>query len=121
MNGDHRSPAEAIAEPAFDIDRMVVRLPDGHLPIDPNVHLDGDRGPDAARAEVVGLLDGRIGGDDAQDLLLGLGGKRLFEQLAETRTDQVEDDLEDEDGDDERRNRVGAGHTVKLPASFVGR
>lgn len=84
-----------------------MRLPDGHLPIDPNVHLDGDRGPDAARAEVVGLFNGGIGGDDPQNLRLGLGGERLFEQLAEARTDQIESDLEDEDGDNERRNRIG--------------
>ena len=84
-----------------------MRVGNAHRAVDAHVHLDGDRGADAARAQVVRRADLGVGCDDREDLLLDIRGQRLFEQLAQPRADQVQCDLEDEDRNEQRRDRVG--------------
>lgn len=107
VDGDHRARPEARPQAVFDVDGQCMRVGNAHRAVDAHVHLDGDRGADAARAQVVRRADLGVGRDDRENLLLDIRGQRLFEQFAQPRADQVQCDLEDEDRNEQRRDRVG--------------
>ena len=61
--------AEARAEAVLDAVRDRVRGADGHLRVDPDVHLHGDARADAARAQVVRVAHRGVGRDEAEKLV----------------------------------------------------
>ena len=81
MDGDHGPFAETRPKPSLDLDGQGMGVLHGHLSVHADVHLDGDRGADAARAQVVGLADLGIRRDDSENLLLDILRQRLFEQF----------------------------------------
>ena len=105
--GDHRALAKALTQSALDRDGQGVGVTHAHIAVDSNVYLDGYGRPDAACAEIVGLADSGILGNDAENLLLDLGRERSLDQLVKTLAEKVDCNLQDHRSHDNRCNRVG--------------
>lgn len=107
MNGNECVGAESLFEPAFDIDGQLMGAEHAHPRIDADMGFDGDGGSDTACAQMVRFGHLLRVGQDVQYLLLGCGGKGVFEQFSEAASQQVERDLEDKDRNDEGCQRIG--------------
>lgn len=93
MNGNECVGAESLFEPAFDIDGQLMGAEHAHPRIDADMGFDGDGGSDTACAQMVRFGHLLRVGQDVQYLLLGCGGKGVFEQFSEAASQQVERDL----------------------------
>ena len=109
MNGNERIGAESLFEPAFDIDGQLMGAEHAHPRIDADMGFDGDGGSDTACAQMVRFGHLLRVSQDVQYLLLGCGGKGMFEQFSEAASQQVERDLEDED----RKTRAASGSAMR--------
>lgn len=79
MNGNERIGAESLFEPAFDIDGQLMGAEHAHPRIDADMGFDGDGGSDTACAQMVRFGHLLRVSQDVQYLLLGCGGKGMFD------------------------------------------
>ena len=109
MDDDVGPGAEAGADAGFGAVGDVVGGEDGEGGIDADVDFDGDAGADAAGAEVVGIVDEGVGGDEAEEFVFGVAREGFFEEFADGGGGKLPGGYGDEDGDGEGGQGVEDG------------